>query len=89
MYVSTFRFTEESTMQLGYIQPVWRAAALRGVCLDATGCEALVSFGEQYLRLPIAAARAELLRSSVGRRVWVDVEHRALRVDGPGDCDVQ
>jgi hypothetical protein len=66
-----------------------RPAALRGVCLDAGDCETLVSFGEQCLRLPIAGARAELLRASVSRRVWVDVEHRARRVDGPGDSDVQ
>lgn len=72
-------------MRLPFIEPVWRPAALRGVWLRAGRCEALVSFGAQYLRLPVAAAQAEHWRSRVGRRVWVDMGAGALRADGPGE----
>lgn len=76
-------------MHLAYIQPVWRPAALRGVCLDAGGCEALVSFGAQYLRLPLAAAHVEHWRARIGRRVWVNMNAGTLRAEGPGDDDAE
>jgi len=74
-------------MRLPYIDPVWRPAALRGVSLDAGRCEALLSFGAQYLRLPLSEAHAQHWRSRIGRRVWVDMGAGALRAGGPGDDD--
>jgi len=64
--------------------PAWRAAALRGLSRSEGHEEALVALSaDQYLRIPVALERVDALRACLGRRVWVDMNNWALRLDQP------
>ncbi len=62
----------------------WRVAALRGLDRVDGRDEALVALGgEQYVRIPLPSGRAAAFRERLGRRVWVDLDGWAVRLDGP------
>ena len=61
--------------------PPLRAACLRGIAAQADGPHAVVALSaEQYLLLPLPEPDLARWRAQVGRRVWVDLNTRPMRL---------